>query len=86
MSKIIFTGLISVTPTLSGVALAATDFLSSSSVNETSSNGQHLLYNNTSGKLYYDADGAGEAAAVQIALIGVESHPAVSSGDFLVVI
>ena len=44
-----------------------------------------IVYNTTTGALYYDADGSGQGAAVQFALIGVSSHPALANTDFLIV-
>jgi serralysin len=43
----------------------------------------HLLYDSSSGALYYDDDGTGSDAAVQFATL--VSHPALTSADFLVV-
>jgi hypothetical protein len=43
------------------------------------------VYNTTSGALYYDADGSGSGAAVQIALIGTTVHPTLTNGDFFIV-
>jgi len=43
-----------------------------------------FVYNTTSGYLYYDADGSGKNVAVQIALIGVASHPDLVVTDFIV--
>ncbi|MBS1142492.1 MAG: hypothetical protein H6R13_3945, partial [Proteobacteria bacterium] len=43
-----------------------------------------IVYNTTTGKLYYDADGLSSTAAVQIALIGTTTHAALSASDFLV--
>jgi len=45
-----------------------------------------VLYNTTTGALYYDADGSGSVAAVQIALIGTSTHAAVLFTDFQVII
>lgn len=47
--------------------------------------GHHLLYNSDTGALYYDADGSGAKGAVQIALLGEDSHPTLSSSDFSLV-
>jgi hypothetical protein len=39
----------------------------------------------TTGALYYDADGNGSGAAVQIAILGTSSHPTVAYTDFAVI-
>ena len=83
-SKAIFTALVSATPTAAGVALTATDFISGTTITNASSTGQHLLYNSSTGFLYYDADGAGGVAGVQVALIGATTHAALVSTDILV--
>lgn len=44
-----------------------------------------VLYNASSGALFYDADGSGQAAAVQIALIGTQTHPTLSAADFVII-
>jgi Ca2+-binding RTX toxin-like protein len=44
-----------------------------------------VVYDQTTGALYYDADGSGAGAAVQFALIGATTHGAVAAGDFLLV-
>jgi serralysin len=41
-----------------------------------------MVYNTTSGSLYYDADGSGSGAAVEIALVGISTHPTLDHGDF----
>ncbi len=50
----------------------------------------HIIYDQTSGALYYDADGVGGAAQVQFATIfsNATTHPGagLTAGDFLVVI
>lgn len=43
-----------------------------------------VIYNTTTGALYYDADGSGTSSAVQIALIGTSTHPALAATDFVV--
>ncbi len=45
--------------------------------------GHHLIYNSTTGALLYDPDGAGGAAATQIALLS--NRPTVEIGDFLLI-
>jgi Ca2+-binding RTX toxin-like protein len=45
-----------------------------------------IVYNQTTGALFYDADGNGAGAAVQIAIIGVTAtHPTLTAGDFTVI-
>ncbi len=46
----------------------------------------YIIYDQTTGKLYYDSDGSGtKSQAIQIALIGTSSHPLLTSNDFTVV-
>ena len=44
-----------------------------------------LLYDTASGLLRFDKDGTGVAVAVVVAQIGVDAHPMLSAGDFLIV-
>lgn len=44
-----------------------------------------LIYDQATGRLWYDADGTGATAAVQVALVGVSTHAALSAADFLVI-
>ena len=45
----------------------------------------YLTYDNGTGALYYDADGAGGNAAVQFATLGTGTHPATLGQDFIMV-
>jgi Ca2+-binding RTX toxin-like protein len=44
-----------------------------------------VVYNSTTGALYYDADGNGSGGAVQIAILGTSLHPALTNADFAVI-
>lgn len=44
-----------------------------------------LIYDQVTGKLYYDADGTGKGLAVQIALIGTDTHAALTAADFNII-
>ena len=86
-SKAVFTGLSSANPTNAGVVLTASDFISRADITSASNSGQHLLYDSDSGALYYDADGVGANAGVQIALIGTSTtHPTLFSTDIFVIV
>ena len=65
-----------------GVPIAAANFRAS--VDGLAADGNdYILYNTTTGALYYDADGSGKAAAVQFAtLVGA---PALTANDFGVI-
>jgi Ca2+-binding RTX toxin-like protein len=44
-----------------------------------------IVYNTTTGALYYDADGLGNTAAIQIAMMGLSIYPTINYQDFLIV-
>ncbi|MDP1615198.1 MAG: hypothetical protein Q8L68_05315, partial [Methylococcales bacterium] len=44
-----------------------------------------VIYNKTTGVLSYDADGNGSGAAVQVAVLGIASHPTLTNADFVVI-
>lgn len=60
---------------LSGVGLGA---------NSAATATERILYDTASGSLYYDPDGVGGAPAIEFAVLGVGSHPAIAAADFTV--
>jgi len=74
-----------VTGTTTGAALKSGSFYAAAGASAAHLASDRIVYDTTSGRLYYDADGLGGTAAVQIALIGTGTHAALSAGDFLVV-
>jgi Ca2+-binding RTX toxin-like protein len=47
--------------------------------------GDWIIYDQTTGALYYDADGDGAGAQVRFATLGKAHHPALDAGDFKIV-
>jgi Ca2+-binding RTX toxin-like protein len=73
-----------------GASVTADEIRSGAGFTKAVTVSQHLIYNSTTGNLYYDKDGAGGSAAVLFAtidLVGVAtSHPAsLSAADFSIV-
>jgi Ca2+-binding RTX toxin-like protein len=67
-------------------ALAASAFRSGAGANAAADADDRIVYNTTSGALYYDADGTGTArAAVQFAVLGTTAHPVLTAADFVIV-
>lgn len=63
-------------------ALPAAEFRGGAGVTMAADADDHLLYNSSNGALYYDPDGAGGSAAVQIARLS--NNLALSGSDFMV--
>lgn len=68
-----------------GVALTGSQFVSGAGITAAQTIDQRIAYNTTTGALYYDADGLSGEAAVQFAVLGSTTHPALSVGDFVIV-
>ena len=67
-------------------ALNANQFASGIGLVAATTAEDRFFYNTSSGILSYDADGsASGSSAVQVVLIGVSNHPALTATDFLVV-
>jgi VCBS repeat-containing protein len=45
----------------------------------------YVVYNNTTGALFYDADGNGAGAATQVAILGTVTHPNLTVADFVII-
>ena len=81
LSKTIFTALLGNT---SGQAILPNQFWSGAGVVAGHDLDDRVVYNTTNGALYYDADGNGAGAAVQIAIIGAPAtHPLAASDIFV---
>lgn len=55
----------------------------SGQVGQTVGTGIHLVYDNNTGLLAYDADGVGNGSPVGFAVLGVTIHPSLMTQDFL---
>jgi Ca2+-binding RTX toxin-like protein len=77
LSNAIFTTLTS-TGTLS-----TANFVASSTGAAVDAN-DYILYNTTTGALYYDADGSGSGAAVEFAVLGTLAHATITNSDFMI--
>jgi Ca2+-binding RTX toxin-like protein len=64
----------------SGTKLNPSDFVLSTAVLDAS---DRIIYDQSNGAIYYDADGSGAVAAIQIAIIGVETHATLTATDFI---
>jgi Ca2+-binding RTX toxin-like protein len=63
--------------------LAADSFISGADITQAVDTNDFLIYNTSTGEVYYDADANGAGEAVQIALIG--NHALLTAADFLIV-
>lgn len=79
LSKAVFKGF-----TYTG-ALHAGDFYAAAGATKAHDATDRLIYNTTTGILYYDADGLGGAAAVQVAQLGASTHPTLAYGDLMII-
>ncbi len=67
-------------------ALTSAAFVSGAGRTAAADTSDRIIYNTTTGDLYYDADGKGSTAAIKIALIGTSpSRPVLDHTDFLII-
>ena len=70
---------------LATVGTLSSNFFRASASGEALDSNDYILYNKTTGALFYDADGNGAGAAIQFAQLGVITHPTITSADFVVI-
>ena len=66
-------------------ALAAGEFYSAAGATGAHDASDRVIYNTTTGKLYYDSDGQGGLPAVQFAIMGSSSHPMLIYSDIQII-
>ena len=80
LSKSVFTALGAV-----GSGLASIQFWSGAGAVQGHDANDRIVYDTTSGALYYDADGSGAVEPVQIALLGTTTHSSLFFSNFQVI-
>jgi Ca2+-binding RTX toxin-like protein len=68
-----------------GATISSSEFRFGAGIEAASTASQHFIYNTTNGFLYYDSDGVGGVAAVQVAVVGLTIHPLLTYTDFHVI-
>lgn len=67
-----------------GGAVSAAQFHAGAGVTSAGDADDRLIYDSSTGALYYDVDGTGEASAILFALIGTTTHPTLAASDFVI--
>jgi hypothetical protein len=65
--------------------LLAENFYAAAGATKAQDATDRIVYNTTTGVLYYDADGLGGTAAVAVAQLGASTHPALVFGDLQII-
>ena len=68
-----------------GTVLADEQFHAGAGATSAHDADDRIVYDTSSGALYYDADGINGAAATQFAILGTATHPTLAASDFVVV-
>ena len=63
-------------------ALLPDEFYAAAGAKEAITSDQRVIYDTTSGKLYYDPDGVGGMHAMEFAVVGTSTHPMLAYSDF----
>ncbi len=79
LARTVFTTMTKVAP---GTAIISGEFAANASGSARDAS-DHILYNTTTGALFYDPDGTGNATAIQFAIVA--NHPTLVASDFLLV-
>lgn len=66
--------------------LTEAQFYTAAGANKAHDANDRVIYDSKSGALYYDADGLGDDRAVQVAILGVGSHPDLHFADIHIVL
>ena len=85
LSKAIFAGITTAAGTGLGTTLTAKEFVSSTTATSGTTATSHLIYNTATGGLFYDADGSAKGAAIEVAILGITTHPALVAADILII-
>jgi len=65
--------------------LTSAQFGSGAGMTTAATSAQRIVYNTTTGDLYYDADGVGLTASIRFATLGASTHPSIGTAAFMIV-
>lgn len=71
---------------LTAGSLPADAFVSGAGITRGQDANDRIAYDTSTGKLFYDADGAGGVTALQFAVLGSTTHPVLTAADVVIVI
>jgi Ca2+-binding RTX toxin-like protein len=69
---------------VAGAALTEAQFRSGAGFTTAQTSDHRIIYNTSTGALFYDPDGVDGVAAVRFAVLGSTTHPALGFGDFVI--
>jgi len=67
-------------------SIAEAQFYAADGANKAHDGNNRIIYDTKSGALYYDDDGLGGDRAVQFAVVGTATHPALTFADIHIVL